>query len=169
MRYVQDAPLRSLRSDLGLTPQGTLPSPFAVASRSVDTVSQRRLHSLTVAMSRLEELVEQQNLEIASLRTSAASDPLPSYVQHTVLDTVHRLRPLDVARTICGIDVKASFKAQPHSQSHRRVNIKTYAPICSLAEVPGILLCERCLKTERKAALENELIDAALSGDEVEE
>ena len=73
-------------------------------------------------MTRLEEMVEVQNLEMANTRASAASDPLPSYVQHTVLDTVHRLRPLDDARTICGIDVKASCKAQPHSQSHRRVN-----------------------------------------------
>ena len=123
MRYVQDAPLRSLRSDLGLTPQGTMPSLFAVASRSDDTGNQRRLHSFTVAMTRLEELVEQQNLEIASIREAAASEPLPTCVQHTVLDTVHRLRPLDDSRTICGIDVQASFKAQPHSQSHRRVNI----------------------------------------------
>ena len=94
-------------------------------------------------MTRLEEIVEVQNLEMASTRASAASDPLPSYVQHTVLDTVHRLRPLDDARTICGIDVKASCKAQPHSQSHRRVNVKTYAPIRCLTDVPGILLCER--------------------------
>ena len=41
MRYVQDAPLRSLRSDLGLTPQGTMPSLFAVASRSDVTGNQR--------------------------------------------------------------------------------------------------------------------------------
>ena len=146
-----------------------MPSLFAVASRSDDTGNQRRLPLLTVAMTRLEELVEQQNLEIASIRESAASEPLPTYVQHTVLDTVHRLRPLDDSRTICGIDVQASFKAQPHSQSHRRVNIKTYAPIRSLAGVPGILLCERCLKAERNAALANELIDAALCGDEFEE
>ena len=35
--------------------------------------------------------------------------------------------------------------------------------------IPGILLCERCLRTERIAALEKELTDAALSGDEVDE
>lgn len=169
MRYVQDAPLRSLRSDLGLTPQGTLSSPFAVASRTEDTISQRRLHSLTAAMARLEELVEVQNLEIDAIRATAAVDSLPAFVQHTVLNTVHRLRPHEESRTICGIDVRASFKAQPHTHSHRRVTVKTYAPIRSLAGVPGILICERCLKSERKAALAKELIDADLSGDEIEE
>ena len=46
----------------------------------------------------------------------------------------------------------------------------TRLPNCAdAAEVPGILLCDRCLHNERAAALEKELIDAALSGDEVEE
>ena len=146
-----------------------MPTPFAVASRSVDTVSQQRLHSLTVPMTRLEELVEEQNQEIAGIRAAAAADPVTSYVQHTVLDTVHRLRPSDDTRTICGICITTTFRAQPHSRSHRRVNVKTYTPICSLADIPGILLCERCLRTERTAALANELIDAALSGDEMDE
>ena len=173
LRYVQDAPLRSLRSDLGLTPHGTLSSPFAVASRTVDSVSQRRLHSLTAAMARLEELVEVQNLEIDAIRGAAAVDLLPTYVQHTVLNTVHRLRKHGESRTICGLDVGASFKAylpsQPQARSHHRVTVKTYAPVRSLAGVPGILICERCLKSERTAALAKELIDADLSGDEVEE
>ena len=103
------------------------------------------------------------------MRNAAAADPLPSYVQHAVLDTAHRLRPWDDTRTICGIDVRATFKAQPHPQSHRRVNLKTYVPILSIADVPAILLCERCLKEQRIAALARELDDAALSGDEVEE
>jgi hypothetical protein len=169
MRYVQDAPLRSLRSDLGLTPQGTVPSPFAVASRSDDAAVQRRLHSLSEAMTRLEQLVAEQNLEVANLRASAEADPLPSYVQHSVTDTVHRLRTSDDTRAICGIDVKVSFTAQPHSHSHRRVSVKTYMPLSSIAGVPGLLLCKNCLRSERKAALDKELVDAALSGDEVDE
>ena len=65
--------------------------------------------------------------------------------------------------------VTASFKAQPHSHSHRRITVKTYVPLGSLDDVPALLLCERCLKKERVAALRNELEDAALSGDEVDE
>ena len=94
---------------------------------------------------------------------------MPTYVQHAVQDTVHRLRPSDDTRAICGTDVTVSFKAQPHSQSHRRVSVKTYTPLSSIAGVPGLLLCKNCLRSERKAALANELVDAALSGDEIEE
>ena len=114
-------------------------------------------------MSRLEALVEEQSAEIAGIRASAAADPAPAFVQHAVLDTVHRLRPSDSARTICGICVTgATFRA-------RRQDVKTYLPIDRITDIPGILLCDRCLHTERIAALEKELTDAALSADEVEE
>jgi hypothetical protein len=169
MRYVADAPLRSLRSDLGLTPRGTLPTAFAVASRSADPSVQRKLHSLSDAMKRLEQLVAEQNLEIANHRATAESDPMPTFVQHSVTDTVHRLRTSDDSKAICGIDIKVIFTAQPHAHSHRRVSVKTYVPLPSIAGVPALLLCKNCLRSERKAAMEQELDDAALSGDEVGE
>ncbi len=62
-----------------------------------------------------------------------------------------------------------TIRAQPHARSHRRIDIKTYKPIASIDDIPGILLCDRCLRKERVAALAKELTDAALSGDEVEE
>ena len=65
----------------------------------VDTFSQRRLYSLKVALSRLDALVAEQNAEIAGIREAAAADPRPSYVQHTVHDTAHRLGPIDGSRT----------------------------------------------------------------------
>ena len=69
------------------------------AGGGVDTVSQRRLHSLTVALSRLDALVAEQNAVIAGIREATAADPRPSYVQHTVHDTAHRLGPIDGSRT----------------------------------------------------------------------
>ena len=169
MRYVQDAPLKSLRADLGLTPQGTMPVQFAAAGGGGDTVSQKRLHALTEALSRLESLVAQQNDEITSIREAAATEPSPLYVQHTVLDTAHRLRPGDDSRTICGIDIMTTIRAQPHARSHRRIDIKTYKPLANIDDLPGILICKNGLRKERREALAKELTDAALSGDEVEE
>ena len=79
------------------------------------------------------------------------------------------MRSHDDSRTICGIDIMTTIRAQPHARSHRRIDIKTYKPIASIDDIPGILICNRCLRNERVAALAKELTDAALSGDEVEE
>ena len=148
MRYVQEAPLKSLRADLGLTPQGTIPMPFAAVGKTGDTVSQRRLHSLTEALARLEALVEEQSQEIANIRAEAASDTTPKFVRHSVTATVHRLRPSDASRTICGICVTgATFRAR------RQDGSTTYLPIDKLDDIPGILLCDRCLHNERTGRL----------------
>ena len=113
MRYVQDAPLKSLRSDLGLTPYGTVPAKFATASSGSDPISQRRLHALTEAMGRLETLVNEQAEEIASMRELATVETSPQYVQHDVTATVHRLRPGDASRSMCGIATAgATFRSR---------------------------------------------------------
>ena len=111
----------------------------------------------------------QQNDEITSIREAAATEPSPLYVQHTVLDTAHRLRPGDDSRTICGIDTMTTIRAQSHARSHRRIDIKTYKPLANIDDLPGILICKNCLRKERRETLAKELTDAALSGDEVEE
>ena len=114
-----------------------------------------------------------QTVELDAIRAAASVDQRPSFVQHSVLNTVHRLRVLGESRTICGLNIEASFKAylpsQPQTRSHHRVAVKTYAPIHTIAGMPGILLCDRCLRSERAAALAKELIDADLSGDEIDE
>ena len=149
---------------MGLTPQGTMPMPSAAVGRGVDTGSQRRLHSLTEVLSRLEAVVEEQSAEIASTRADAAKDAAPKIVRHAVTATVHKLRPGDPSSTICGICVTgATFRAR------RQDNTTVYLPIDKVDDIPGVLLCDRCLHTERARALEKELIDAAISGDEVEE
>ena len=122
-----------------------------------------RLHALTDAMGRLEALVNEQAEKIASIRELATTETSPQYVQRDVTATVHRLRPGGTFRSICGIATAgATFRA-------RRLDKKTYVPIHSLKDIPGILLCDRCLNIERARSLEKELIDAASSRDEVDE
>ena len=111
-------------------------------------------------MGRLEALVDEQAKEIASIRDEAAADPSSQFVRNSVTATVHRLRRNDASRSVCGIAITgATFRA-------RRLDSKTYLPLDKPDDIPGILLCDRCLKHERAAALERELIDAAISGDE---
>ena len=149
---------------MGLTPQGTAVMPFAAAGRTGGTVSQRRLHSLTEAMGRLETLLEEQAQEIANIKVEAAVESSPRFVRHSITATVHRLRPSDDSRTICGICVTGAT-----CRARRQDSSKTYIPLEKLDDIPGILLCDRCLHSERTLALERELIDAAISGDELED
>ena len=161
MRYVADAPLRSLRADLGLTRQGTKMMPFATVSSQDHSASSTRLRTVEQALGRLEELVDGHAIEIAALALEADSEPAPKYVQNSVTLSAHRLRPSDDTRTICGICiVGATFRARLQDNSRQ------YLPIDSLAEVPGPLMCERCLKSERNVVMTRELIDADISGDE---
>jgi hypothetical protein len=164
MRYVADAPLRSLRSDLGLSPQGTTMMPFASVRSSDQAAAKTRLHTLETALSRLEEVVAGHASEIATMTAEATADIVPKYVRHTVTATVHRIRPSDASRTICGISISgATFMAR------RQDNSKCYLPLDSLQDIPGVLMCDRCLNKERSLALNSELVDAAISGDEVED
>ena len=85
--------------------------PFATRGRNVDTVSQRRLQSLTDAMGRLEALVDEQAKEIASIREEAAADPSPKFVRNSVTATVHRLRRNDASRSGCGIAITGNISS----------------------------------------------------------
>ena len=114
------------------------------------------------AMQRLEQLVDQQAEEVAQLRSKAAEQP-PVYLRHHVTGTVHQLRPNDQSRFICGIAVVGATH-----RARRQDNSQVYLPLDKFEDTPGILLCDRCLKLQRAIALERELIEADISGDEVE-
>ena len=165
MRYVLDTPLHSIRADLGLSPLGSQLMPYASTRCTGHSDTAAKVLALGSALARIEvQLVqlEADKVTIDNIREQAAADTTPRYVQHEVTATVHRLRPGDGSRSICGISIAgATFRA-------RRQDRKTYLPIDTIAGIPGILLCDRCLKIERINALENELIDTAISGDEVE-
>ena len=137
---------------------------FASTSSSSQTALQSRVRTLESALTRLDTLVAEHALELASLVEEANSEDVPSYVRHTVTATVHRVRPVDSSRTICGICISG-----PTFRARRRDSSKSYLPLASLDGIPGLLMCERCLTQEKAVALNRELVDAAISGDELEE
>ena len=163
MRYVADAPFRSLRYDLGLTPQGTPIMPFASTSSASHAALQARVHTLESVLQRLEASVAEQAREMASMAVEAVSDAAPSYVRHTVTATVHRVRPTDDSRTICGICLSG-----PTFRARRRDCSRSFLPLDSLEHIPGLMMCERCLPNEKVIAVNRDLIDAEISGDELE-
>ena len=44
--------------------------------------------------------------------------------------------------------------------------IDAYRPLDSIGDLPGCMLCDRCMPNERVAAFSSELVAADMSGDE---
>ena len=51
-------------------------------------------------------------------------------------------------------------------RARRQVSAKSFRVLATLEGIPGELICDRCLKEERIAALERDLVHDDLSGDE---
>ena len=77
------------------------------------------------------------------------------YVQNTATATIHMAKRGDDGRTICG---------WPYARARARGPELPYRPIQNLVDMPGMLLCEKCLPTERAIAVGR--YEADLSADE---
>ena len=161
MRYVADAPLRSLRSDLGLPTSGQA-MPFASGKASASTAVLNRVTSVEAAITRIEGLLHKHTTSITAMTTEAVQTSSPTYVQNTVTGTVQRARPIDDGRTLCGL----SFRGSTH-RARRRDGSTSYCMLESISEIPGQMLCDRRLPSERAAAMDKDIIHDKLSGDEV--
>jgi hypothetical protein len=158
LRYVQDAPLRCLRTDLGLPanggPAGSLsfraaggiPAPVRARIRKLeDTIDALRAEVTTVAG------------DMVSLATGFARTDDRIFVQNTITAKVHQARPNDDGSTLCSWRFIAARRKGPG---------KCFRFINNLVNLPGTMLCEACLPTEH--AIAKAVQTADLSGDEME-
>ena len=84
-----------------------------------------------------------------------------TYVQNTTTATIHWASLAAVGRAVCGYCYSG-----PTFRARRRKAAKSFREVQSIADIPGHMLCERCLPNERKAALNKDLVHDGLSGDE---
>ena len=119
-----------------------------------------RLHAVEVAMARLESQVEDQAQDVVAHATRANLPP-PVYIQNSASAVVHLARPNDDGRTICGW----SYRGSTH-RARNREGSGHYTTIESIENLPGGMLCDKCLKTERCVALAADIACAELSCDE---
>ena len=83
------------------------------------------------------------------------------YIQNKIIATVHRARPSQDGRAICEWNYKGqTFRARRHDARD------AYITLNSLVDIPGSLMCDRCLPSEKTIAFGNAEHD--LSGDESE-
>ena len=161
MRYVRDAPLATIRADLGIAARV---QQVATASQSDPRVDEhkKRIASLEKTVAALSRTIDGHVDELAHLSSTTRGEPLGDLIQNCTTATVHRASTTAIGRTRgCGWAFDgATFRAR------RQVSAKSFRVLTSLEGIPGELICERCLKEERITALERDLVHNDLSGDE---
>ena len=161
MRYVQDAPLKSIRADLRLA---TLSKPTVVSfgtssSGSSDLTS--RIQPLEAHVETLERTLQLHAQELTAWNVDAKKDPITSLIQNTSSATVHQSSPNVFGRARCGWCYDG-----PTYRSRRRVAASSYHILPNLDGIPGDMICDRCLSTEGFAAFNKDIIHDELNGDE---
>ena len=150
LRYVADAPLKSLRSDLGLPATGltssSSSSSFALgakSSKALDLVLSR-LKKLETAMVTLQVYLQTQAQDLVGLAAGFAKPDPRVFVQNTTSGAVHYAKVNDDRHTVCGWPFGAARKKSVGSP---------YRFVPCLNGMPGHLICKTCLPTERAVAL----------------
>ena len=160
LRYVSDAPLESLRADLGLE---SLPCKPALSfnlnassgKKQLTDAVRARVAKLEDALKKLESVVQSQAQDVVSLATGFARTDDRVFIQNTSTATIHVARSGDGGRTICG---------WPFARARARGPDIPFRSVTCLRDIPGMMLCEKCLPTERAVAMSRD--SAELSADE---
>jgi hypothetical protein len=165
MRYVRDAPLATIRADLGMAARFQHVQQVTSSSGPDPRVAehQRRIKKLETTVSELSRLLEGQAGELAHLTTKVRDAPVGDLIQNcaTAPFKVHRASTEAAGRALCGWTFDgATYRAR------RRVSAKSFRVLQSLDGIPADVICERCLKAEHTAAVQRDIVHDELSGDE---
>ena len=165
LRYVAEAPLKSLKSDLGWRVGSSPTSPTAPsfaggASNSTSALVRARMRKLELVVANLEDTVHQQALDIVSVAAGFARPDERVFVQNTVTAAIHQAKPNDGNSTLCGWHFAGARKKGAGAP---------YRIVQSLSNMPCTMICERCMPTEMALAAMIGIVSAiGLSGDEHE-
>ena len=139
LRYVSEAPLSSLRHELGR-------SSASSKGFSADSLV---FKTLVAQLKSLATKVEAQDAAISALTSLTSDRRVIAYVQNLVALAIHGQRAGDSSSTICGMKVGPA-----------RIKRGAVRFLNTIASECWETLCERCLRPEREAAkaLEQEAI-----------
>jgi hypothetical protein len=136
LRYVADVPLRTLRADLGIGASSSSQSPLSLgpgAKASGVTQLRSRLTAIERQMENLQNAIQSQSQDMIGIAAGYMQQAPRAYLQNLDSSAVHLIA--NEGRTACGWKFARS-----------RTDTRTMA---TLSGVPGILLCEMCLPSER--------------------
>ena len=112
-------------------------------------------------MADLERALQLHAQELDALNQAATHSPILVYVQNCSTATVHQSSPKYSGRTRCGLTYDGAT-----ARSRRRISADAFRTLPTFDDIPGEIICDRCLPAERRAAFNKDLVHAELSGDE---
>jgi len=139
LRYVADVPLRTLRADLGIGgASSSSPPPSLGPGAKATGVTQlrSRLAALETQMTKMENAIQSQSQDLVGVAAGFLQHAPRAYLQNLDSSAVHLVA--SEGRTACGWKFSRS-----------RTCTRAMA---TLSGVPGILMCEACLPSERTIA-----------------
>ena len=151
LRYVADVPLRTLRADLGIGGSSSSPPPHSLGPGAKATGVKQlrdRLAALETQIGQMNATMQRQSQEMVGLAAGSVQTAPQVFLQNLESSAIHLVAT--EGRTACGW----KFARSRTSTSTRS----------TLSGVPGILMCEMCLPSERLIACT--LGPAPLSDDE---
>ena len=107
LRYVADAPLKSLPADLGLASSAASSSSSAApfgpgGSLATSALVPARVRKLEAAMAALEDTVQAQARGLVGVASGFARPGDRVFVQNTATATIHQAKAHDGGHTMCG-------------------------------------------------------------------
>ena len=160
-----EAPLKSLRSDLGLAARGASSSSYGLAlglggSPPTSATLRARMRKLEAAMVQLQEQVQTQSQDMVAGAVAFARPDQRAFIQNTVTAAIHKAKLNDDGSTMCGWRFVGARKKGAGSP---------YRVVHSISGMPSTMICERCMPTERAIAAMVGIAGAEdISGDEFE-
>ena len=139
LRYVADVPLRTLRADLGIRNSSSSAAPLSLgpgAKAAGVTQLRTRLTALEAQLAQLDQRVLSQSQDMVGLAAGYIQQAPRAYVQNLTSSAVHLLS--EEGRTACGWKF-----SRPRTDTRA---------MSTLRGVPGIMLCDACLPSERMLA-----------------
>ena len=138
--------------------------PFASVRSTEHANMPSKVQALEVALAKLDSQVKQHAIERDQMQADIvpAHAVKPSYVQNIETAAVHLIRPTDTCRTMCGYE----FRGPTFRKRRTCKPEECFRFFDSLKDIPGTMMCSRCLPSERTMALTLDLLDADVSADE---
>ena len=161
LRYIQDAPLKSIRSDLGLALQGRAAKPSSPSSSACSSIMSSKVAALETKVEELERILQVHAQLLTTLNEAVKQDTTMSFIQNTATATVHMTSPNAFGRARCGWKFDG-----PTYRARRQISAKSYRPIASLDDIRGDMICGSCLSLERHAEFNKDIIRNDLSCDD---